>query len=117
MRLAASGDDAETQAGELARSRACQQALCAAGFGAITYPEEHGGQGLGIREQIEFNEEAASYSLPMTELVVGLGVCAPTLLAVGTAEQKARYLRPLLCAEEIWCQLFSEPNVARTSRR
>ena len=110
VRLAAAGHDSDAQAEELERSRACQQALCAAGFGAITYPEEYGGQGLGIREQIEFNEEAAAYSLPMSELVVGLGVCAPTLLALGTEEQKARYLRPLLRAEEIWCQLFSEPD-------
>ena len=110
VRLAAAGHDADAQSGELARSRACQQALCAAGFGAITYPVEHGGQGLGIREQIEFNEEAAAYSLPLSELVVGLGVCAPTLLALGTDDEKARYLQPLLRAEEIWCQLFSEPD-------
>ncbi|WP_322778012.1 acyl-CoA dehydrogenase family protein [Frankia sp. Cas4] len=94
----------------LARSRDCQQALCAAGFGAITYPAEYGGAGLGVREQIEFNEEATAYSLPLSELVVGLGVCAPTLLALGTDRQKARYLPPLLRADEIWCQLFSEPG-------
>ncbi|WP_322751158.1 MULTISPECIES: acyl-CoA dehydrogenase family protein [unclassified Frankia] len=97
-------------ADELARSRDCQQALCAAGFGAITYPAEYGGAGLGVREQIEFNEEATAYSLPLSELVVGLGVCAPTLLALGTDRQKARYLPPLLRADEIWCQLFSEPG-------
>jgi len=110
VRLAAAGHDVPAQAEELDRSRACQQALCAAGFGAITYPRQHGGQGLGVREQIEFNEEAAAYSLPLSELVVGLGVCAPTLLTLGTPEQKARYLPPLLGADEIWCQLFSEPD-------
>ncbi len=103
-------DDRGAEAAELERSRACQQALCSAGFGAMTYPSEYGGQGLGIQEQIEFNEEATAYNLPLSELVVGLGVCAPTLLALGTDEQKARYLRPLLHAEEIWCQLFSEPG-------
>ena len=106
----AGADDRGAEAAELERSRACQQALCSAGFGAITYPSEYGGQGLGIQEQIEFNEEATAYNLPLSELVVGLGVCAPTLLALGTEEQKARYLQPLLHAEEIWCQLFSEPG-------
>ena len=106
----AGDDDRGAEAAELERSRACQQALCSAGFGAMTYPSEYGGQGLGIQEQIEFNEEATAYNLPLSELVVGLGVCAPTLLALGTEEQKARYLRPLLHAEEIWCQLFSEPG-------
>ena len=108
--LAAGGDDPASQSAELERSRACQQALCAAGFGAITFPTEYGGQGLGVQEQIEFNGEAAAYNLPLSELVVGLGVCAPTLLTLGSDQQKARYLPPLLRAEEIWCQLFSEPG-------
>src|SRR5947209_898484 len=88
LRLTPTGDASGAQAKELERSRTCQQALCGAGFGAITYPEEYGGQGLGVREQIEFNEEAAAYCLPLSELVVGLGVCAPTLLALGTKGQK-----------------------------
>ena len=37
-------------------------------------------------------------------------MAAPTILAFGTDEQKQRYLRPLWCGEEVWCQLFSEPG-------
>ncbi|HEX3979986.1 MAG TPA: acyl-CoA dehydrogenase family protein, partial [Acidimicrobiales bacterium] len=41
---------------------------------------------------------------------IGYGMCAPTIVAHGTDQQKARYLRPLFSNEEIWCQLFSEPG-------
>jgi len=41
---------------------------------------------------------------------VGLGMVGPVLVAHGTAEQRARLLRPLFTCEEIWCQLFSEPG-------
>ena len=41
---------------------------------------------------------------------IGIGWAGPTLIHAGTEAQKERYLRPLLAAEEIWCQLFSEPG-------
>jgi alkylation response protein AidB-like acyl-CoA dehydrogenase len=41
---------------------------------------------------------------------IGLGMAAPTILAFGTEEQKARWIRPLWTGEEVWCQLFSEPG-------
>ncbi|HEY4332990.1 MAG TPA: acyl-CoA dehydrogenase family protein, partial [Ilumatobacteraceae bacterium] len=94
----------------VARARECQRLLLAAGFAGITWPVEFGGQGLGTREQIVFDQETGHYQLPMTPLVITLGICGPTLLAIGTAEQKDRYLAPLLRADEMWCQLFSEPG-------
>ncbi len=42
--------------------------------------------------------------------VIGIGWAGPTLVHAGTSEQKDRYLMPLLAGEEIWCQLFSEPD-------
>jgi len=42
--------------------------------------------------------------------MIGIGWAGPTILHGGSQEQKDRYLFPLLAAEEIWCQLFSEPE-------
>ncbi len=47
---------------------------------------------------------------PIARNVIGYGMVAPTLVAHGTGEQQARYLRPLFTGEEVWCQLFSEPG-------
>ncbi len=100
----------ETEEQRLARARECQRMLHDAGFAGITWPTEYGGQGLTNREQVVFNREASHYELPTTVFIVGLGMCAPTILALGTEEQKRRYLPPLVRGEEIWCQLFSEPG-------
>jgi alkylation response protein AidB-like acyl-CoA dehydrogenase len=94
----------------LDRSREAQAALQEAGYAGITWPTEYGGAGLTNREQVVFNQESGSYALPIGPFIIGLGMCGPTLLAAGTEEQKQRYLKPMLRGEEIWCQLFSEPE-------
>jgi alkylation response protein AidB-like acyl-CoA dehydrogenase len=98
------------QAAEVARARECQRLLFEGGFAGISWPPEYGGQGLGIREQIAFNVESLEYELPLGLYIIGLGMCGPTILAVGTEEQKRRYIPPMLSGEEVWCQLFSEPG-------
>ncbi|HEY1968026.1 MAG TPA: acyl-CoA dehydrogenase family protein [Pseudonocardia sp.] len=94
----------------LARSREFQAALFEAGYAGITWPTECGGQGLGPAEQQIFSDEAAEFELPVHPFIIGMGMCGPTLVDLGTDEQKQRYLRTLLNGEEIWCQLFSEPG-------
>lgn len=103
-------DDTAPNDVRLARQRRCLSLLHEAGLGAISWPPEYGGQGLGNRHQVIFNQEAADYSLPLSMFMIGHGMCAPTLLAVGTDAQKSRYLRPLLTGDEIWCLLSSEPG-------
>jgi alkylation response protein AidB-like acyl-CoA dehydrogenase len=104
---AATGLDA---AGLLSRAREFQAALYAAGYSGITWPTEVGGQGLGTAEAQAFSDEAAEYDLPTGPFIIGMGMCGPTVVDLGTPEQKSRYLPKLLSGEEIWCQLFSEPG-------
>jgi alkylation response protein AidB-like acyl-CoA dehydrogenase len=89
---------------------AWQKTLAAHGWGAITWPKAHGGRGLGPLEQIVWNEELTRHGAAHSMLAVGIGMAGPTLIAHGTEAQKQRYLRPLLHADEVWCQLFSEPG-------
>lgn len=95
---------------QLGISKRFQAALHDAGFAGITWPAEFGGQGLTATEQQAFNDEAAEYTLPTDPFMISLGMCGPTVVDLGTVEQKNRYVRPLLRGEEIWCQLFSEPD-------
>ncbi|MBP2325223.1 alkylation response protein AidB-like acyl-CoA dehydrogenase [Kibdelosporangium banguiense] len=95
---------------DVATAKRFQAALHDAGFAGITWPAEYGGQGLGQREQLAFNDVAKAFDLPVAIFVVGLGMCGPTLVDLGTDQQRSRYLRPLVRGEEIWCQLFSEPG-------
>lgn len=87
-----------------------QRMLYEGGWLGLTWPSEYGGQGLGFREQAIFNEEAARARVPPSINNIGLMIAGPALIAIGSEEQKQRYLRPILTAEEIWCQGFSEPN-------
>ena len=106
------GDDDELSAGgvDIPTQKAFQAKLYEAGFAGITWPTEYGGQGLTNAEQIAFSSEARNYPLPTGAFVIGLGMPGPTILELGTEEQKKRYLPKLLSGEEIWCQLFSEPS-------
>src|SRR3989454_11155860 len=90
--------------------RAWQKKLYDAGYVGITWPKEYGGRGAGFMEQLIFNDEMVVAQTPEPINVIGLGMGGPVVITHGTEEQKKRYLPPLLSAEEIWCQGFSEPN-------
>ena len=94
----------------VARGKAFQNALADAGLAALTYPVEAGGAGLDAEHQKVFDEESADYEMPSRQFMVGIGICAPTLLEHGTDEQRRTYLPALLRADAVWCQLFSEPG-------
>ncbi|HET7572703.1 MAG TPA: acyl-CoA dehydrogenase family protein, partial [Gaiellaceae bacterium] len=84
--------------------------LYEAGYAGLTWPKEYGGAGAPYSFQAIFYEEMAAAQAPPHVGVIGLGMAGPTIIAHGSEEQKARYLQPLLAAEEIWCQGFSEPD-------
>jgi alkylation response protein AidB-like acyl-CoA dehydrogenase len=84
-----------------------------AGLAWVHYPPGLGGQGLPRSLQSVVEAEFAAAGAPDNDparILIGLGMAAPTILAFGTDEQKARWLRPLWTGEEVWCQLFSEPG-------
>lgn len=87
-----------------------QKKLFEAGWIGISWPKEYGGRGGTTAQEAIFNEELARAGAPLLANRIGIGMLGPTILALGTPEQKARYLPKLLSAEEIWCQGFSEPN-------
>jgi alkylation response protein AidB-like acyl-CoA dehydrogenase len=84
--------------------------LYEAGYAGLTWPKEFGGAGAPYSHQALLYEELAAAQAPPHVGVIGLGMAGPTIIAHGTDEQKARYLQPLLAADEIWCQGFSEPD-------
>jgi len=102
-------DDESSIRADIAAQKAFQAKLYDAGFVGLTWPKEYGGQGLTNAEQIAFGQETRNYALPVGAFFIGIGMPGPTILELGTEEQKKRYLPKMLRGEEIWCQLFSEP--------
>ncbi len=90
--------------------RGWQKKLFEAGLMGISWPKEYGGRGAPISQAIIYNEEMARVGAPPVANSIGLGMIGPTILSIGTPEQKERYVAKLLSGEEIWCQGFSEPN-------
>ncbi|MDT3444391.1 MULTISPECIES: acyl-CoA dehydrogenase family protein [unclassified Pseudofrankia] len=103
---------ADEERAMLGRIRAWQRRKFDAGYGALSWPPELGGAGLPAAYEEAFAlEEAAFETVPSHELFsVTVRLIAPTIRLLGTAEQKARFIRPFLRGEELACQLFSEPG-------
>jgi alkylation response protein AidB-like acyl-CoA dehydrogenase len=94
----------------LERAKGWQATKFDAGFARITWEPEFGGRSGTSMQQVIFAQEESKHALPTEAFIIGLGMIAPTIRAVGTDGQKQRYLTKLLRGEEIWCQLFSEPG-------
>ena len=87
-----------------------QRELADGGWAAVQWPVEYGGRGATMTESAIFFEELGRCGAPLPANVLGLLLAGPTIMTWGTPEQKDRYLNPILTAEEIWCQGFSEPD-------
>jgi alkylation response protein AidB-like acyl-CoA dehydrogenase len=92
------------------RHREWSRMLYEAEFVGVSWPAEAGGHGRPLPFSAIALEEQARTGAPGHINVIGLGMAGPTIIAHGTPEQKAKYLKPLLTAEEVWCQGFSEPG-------
>jgi alkylation response protein AidB-like acyl-CoA dehydrogenase len=94
----------------VAFAKGWQRQLAEAGWCGVAWPKAYGGRGATLIEQIIFQEELARAKAPQFIGLAGLTMGGPVLIAHGTEEQKQKHLRPILTADEIWCQGFSEPN-------
>jgi alkylation response protein AidB-like acyl-CoA dehydrogenase len=90
--------------------RAWDRHLAAHGWTCVGWPKEHGGRGLSLYQQVIFHEEYARARGPGRVGHVGETLLGPTLIAFGTPEQQRRFLPPIVAAEELWCQGYSEPG-------
>ena len=84
--------------------------LAAAGWTCLGWPVEHGGRDASIEERVVFHEEYARAAAPARVSHFGEELLGPTLIALGTPAQQARFLPPIKRVEELWCQGYSEPG-------
>jgi alkylation response protein AidB-like acyl-CoA dehydrogenase len=104
------GAEPEDPKAWVAYAKGWQHRLAEAGWCGVAWPKEYGGRGATLIQQIIFQEELARAKAPQFIGLAGLTMGGPVLIAHGTEEQKKKHLRPILSADEIWCQGFSEPN-------
>jgi alkylation response protein AidB-like acyl-CoA dehydrogenase len=90
--------------------REWQRRLAADGWAGVHWPVEYGGRGATMTQSAIFFEELARHGAPLPGNVLGLLLAGPTIMAWGDDAQRERHLPPILSADEIWCQGFSEPE-------
>ncbi|UTW12276.1 acyl-CoA dehydrogenase family protein [Marinobacterium rhizophilum] len=87
-----------------------EQQLAKGGWTGVGWPQQYGGRGCSIEQQVIFFEEYARAGAPGRVGHIGEGLAGPTLMAFGTPEQQSRYLPGILAGSELWCQGYSEPG-------
>ena len=94
----------------LEQRRAWHRKLYDAGMIGMGWPKAYGGQDARPMEQAIVGEEMARANAPAGVGGLGISIVGPTIIHHGTDEQKQRFVKKILTGEEIWCQLYSEPN-------
>jgi alkylation response protein AidB-like acyl-CoA dehydrogenase len=87
-----------------------QRKVYEAGYLGMAWPKEYGGGGVDQAYQDIVTAEMARQRVPFMTNTIGLNWAGPLILQIGTEEEKQRYIRGILSAEDIWCQGFSEPD-------
>ena len=103
----------KSKSGEIKMKRSdWQKLLIKKGFFARSIPKEYGGYGseIDLIKSRIIAEEFAKTNTPPPMGGQGIDMLVPTLLELGTKEQKQKYIEPTLNGEIIWCQGYSEPN-------
>ncbi len=97
--------------------REWQRTLHADGWVGIHWPVEYGGRGASPAQTAIYNEELARAGAPPLLGRGGISLVGPTLMAHGTEEQRRRWMPRILAGDDVWCQLFSEPDAGQRPRR
>lgn len=85
--------------------------LAEGGWAVPTWPVEHGGMGASRADADVIGEVLDEFETPdMYPFLVGLDLIGPTILAHASEAQKSRWLPPMRNGDDIWCQMFSEPD-------
>lgn len=100
------GDEEAYPAGR----KAWERTLAAAGWSCVGWPQQYGGRGLSIAQQVIYHEEYARAGGPGRVGHIGEGLIGPTLIAYGSEDQKQRFLPGIRNGSVLWCQGYSEPN-------
>ena len=95
---------------EVEFGRRWQRSLADAGYVGVTWPAAYGGRGADAVFSFIVQEELARARAPELVGRIGVNLVGPCLLAHGTSDQKQRWLPTILGAEQLFCQLFSEPD-------
>src|SRR5262245_38913147 len=88
----------------LAERKAWCKKMYEAGFVGMGWPKEYGGQAARPTEQAIVQDEIARVNAPSGQIGLGVGIVGPTIIHHGTEEQKQRFIKNILTADEIWCQ-------------
>jgi alkylation response protein AidB-like acyl-CoA dehydrogenase len=95
---------------EWLHARRLQAKLYEGRFAGICYPREYGGLGLTPAHQRAFNEEVAGYEMPILLNTPTFTICGPTILDMGSEEQKREHLAAAIRGDEVFVQFLSEPT-------
>jgi alkylation response protein AidB-like acyl-CoA dehydrogenase len=101
---------AKTLAERIEQGKAWQRAVYDGGFGGLGLPADYGGRPATATERLIFAEECAQARAPEPADIFGQFILAPTLLRLGSEEQRERFLPPIIRGEVMWCETFSEPD-------
>jgi alkylation response protein AidB-like acyl-CoA dehydrogenase len=99
-----------TSSDDVKALRDWQRTLHTGRWVGVHWPAEYGGRGASPSQVANYNEELARAHAPDLLGGVGLSLLGPALMIYGTDEQKARWMPRILNADDLWCQLFSEPG-------
>ncbi len=99
--------NSEAEAVEFAKQ--WQRTLYDNGWACLHWPKDYGGQDATPIQRVIWDQEESQYLVPKGFFTIGLGMAGPTLMTWASDEIKAEHLPKMARAEEVWCQLFSEP--------